>query len=134
MNKIILSGRWTRDPEIKYTGEGLAIAKGTLAVDRRFAKKDDEQKADFISVVAFGKIAEHIEKWHTKGMKAAIVGRIQTGSYTNKEGNKVYTTDVIIEEIEFCEVKNLTETVQEGKVEGDGFIDAGTEGSTVFDY
>lgn len=134
MNKVILVGRWTRDPEIKYTGEGTAIAKGSIAVDRRY-KKDGDATADFISVVAFGKIAEHIENWHHKGMKIAIVGRIQTGSYTNKDGQKVYTTDVVIEEIEFAEGKNRQDDlVQSGKIDDSGFVDASKEGEEVFNY
>ena len=108
MNKVILMGRWTRDQEIRYTqsAEPLAIARYNLAVDRRFQRKDNsgnEQTADFISCIAFGKNAEFAEKYLKQGTKIAIVGRIQTGSYTNKDGNKVYTTDVVVEEHEFCE-------------------------------
>lgn len=108
MNKVILMGRLTRDPEIRYTqsAEPLAIARYTLAVDRRFQRKDNsgnEQNADFIGCIAFGKNAEFAEKYLKQGTKIAIVGRIQTGSYTNKDGNKVYTTDVVVEEHEFCE-------------------------------
>lgn len=106
MNKVHLLGRLTRDPEIRYQqdNEQMAIARYTLAVDRRF-KRDGEQTADFISCVAFGKAAEFAEKYLKKGTKIAITGRIQTGSYTNREGQKVYTTDVIIEEQEFAESK-----------------------------
>lgn len=106
MNKVHLLGRLTRDPEIRYTqdNEQMAIARYTLAVDRRF-KRDGEQTADFISCVAFGKAAEFAEKYLKKGTKIATTGRIQTGSYTNREGQKVYTTDVIIEEQEFAESK-----------------------------
>ena len=106
MNKVILMGRLTRDPEVRYSqGENaLAIARYTLAVDRRF-KRDGEQTADFISCVAFGKQGEFAEKYLKQGMKVAITGRIQTGSYTNRDGNKVYTTDVVVEEHEFCESK-----------------------------
>ena len=108
MNKVILIGRLTRDPEIKYTQaaqEPLAVARFNLAVARRVSKKDGEGQADFISCVAFGKVAEVIEKYLKKGAQVAISGRIQTGSYTNKEGQKVYTTDVVVEEHEFCESK-----------------------------
>lgn len=136
MNKVILSGRWTKDPEVKYTGEGTAIAKGTLAVDRR-VKRDSDVTADFIRVVAFGKIAEVIEKYFFKGMKAVIVGRIQTGSYDDKDGKKVYTTDVIIEEIEFAEVKSShtpNETVQEGKIDDTGFVEAPVGTEEVFNF
>lgn len=108
MNKVILMGRLTRDPEVRYSqaAEPLAIARYTLAVDRRFQRRDNsgnEQNADFISCIAFGKNAEFAEKYLKQGTKIAIVGRIQTGSYTNKDGNKVYTTDVVVEEHEFCE-------------------------------
>lgn len=107
MNKVILMGRLTRDPEVRYSqGENAtAVARYTLAVDRRF-KRDEDQTADFISCVAFGKAGEFAEKWLHKGTKITIVGRIQTGSYTNKEGVKVYTTDVVVEEQEFAESKN----------------------------
>ena len=107
MNKVILLGRLVRDPEIRYSqGENnLCIARYTLAVDRRF-KKDGEQSADFIQCVAFGKMAEFVEKWFKQGTKIAVTGRIQTGSYTNKDGQKVYTTEVVVEEQEFAESKN----------------------------
>ena len=107
MNKVILMGRLTRDPEVRYSqGENaLAIARYTLAVDRRFQRNSD-QSADFISCVAFGRSAEFTEKWLKQGMKICITGRIQTGSYTNKDGVKVYTTEVVVEEQEFAESKN----------------------------
>lgn len=107
MNKVILMGRLTRDPEVRYTQSAdgqMAIARYTLAVNRRF-KRDGEQEADFISCVAFGKSAEFAEKYLKQGTKMVVSGRIQTGSYTNKDGNKVYTTDVVIEEQEFAESK-----------------------------
>ncbi len=104
MNKVILMGRLTRDAEIK-AGANTTIARFNLAVDRRFAKDDDAQKADFIGCVAFGKTAEFLERFGRKGMKFVIEGRIQTGSYTNKDGQKVYTTDVITESVEFAESK-----------------------------
>lgn len=108
MNKVIIIGRFTRDPEIKYTtGENAtATARFSLAVNRRFKNKEGNYDADFINCVAFGKTAEFIEKYFTKGMTIGITGRIQTGSYTNKEGQKVYTTDVVVEETEFVESKN----------------------------
>ena len=108
MNKVIIIGRFTRDPEIKYTtGENAtATARFSLAVNRRFKNKEGNYDADFINCVAFGKTAEFIEKSFTKGMAIGITGRIQTGSYTNKEGQKVYTTDVVVEETEFVESKN----------------------------
>ena len=108
MNKVILMGRLTRDPEVRYTqgDNAMAIARYSLAVDRRFKKDGDEQTADFINCIAFGKAGEFAEKYFRKGTKIAVVGRIQTGSYTNKDGQKVYTTDVVVEEQEFAESKN----------------------------
>lgn len=107
MNKVILVGRFTRDPEIRYsTGESAtATARFSLAVNRRFKNAEGNYDADFINCVAFGKTAEFIEKYFKKGMSIGITGRIQTGSYTNKDGQKVYTTDVIVEETEFVESK-----------------------------
>lgn len=107
MNKVILIGRLVADPEIRYTqGENAScIARYRLAVDRRY-RRDGEVQADFIQCVAFGKAGEFAEKYLRKGTKIAVVGRIQTGSYTNNEGNKVYTTDVVVEEHEFCESKS----------------------------
>ena len=107
MNKVILMGRLTRDPEVRYSqGENaLAIARYTLAVDRRFTR-NGEQGTDFISCVAFGRSAEFAEKWLKQGTKICITGRIQTGSYTNKDGAKVYTTEVVVEDQEFAESKN----------------------------
>ena len=110
MNKVTLIGRLTRDPDIRYSqaAEPLCIARYTLAVDRRF-KKDQDQSADFISCVAFGRQGEFAEKYLHQGMKIAVNGRIQTGSYTNKEGQKVYTTEVVIEDHEFVESKAASE-------------------------
>lgn len=107
MNKVILMGRMTRDAEIRYSqGENsMAIARFSLAVDRRF-RKDGEQGADFINCIAFGKTAEFYEKFGRKGTKFVIEGRIQTGSYTNKDGQRVYTTDVVVENTEFAESKS----------------------------
>lgn len=107
MNKVILMGRLTRDPEVRYSqgDSATAIARFSLAVDRRF-KRDGEASADFISCVAFGKQAEFIEKYLHQGTKVVAEGRIQTGSYTNKDGQKVYTTDVVVEQCEFAESKN----------------------------
>ncbi len=111
MNKVILMGRLTRDPEIRYSqGEqATAVARYTLAVDRRFRRDGDAQTADFINCVAFGRQGEFAEKYFRKGLKIAITGRIQTGSYTNKDGQKVYTTDVVVEEQEFAESKAASE-------------------------
>ena len=107
MNKVILIGRLTRDPEMRYSaGENqTAIARYTLAVDRRFKRQNDEQTADFIPCVVFGRGAEFAENYLHQGIKIAVTGRIQTGSYTNKEGQRVYTTEVIVEEQEFAESK-----------------------------
>ena len=106
MNKVILMGRLTRDPEIRYSqgNDQMAIARYTLAVDRRFNRNGD-QTADFINCVAFGRSAEFAEKYLKQGTKIVATGRIQTGSYTNKDGNKVYTTDVVVEEQDFAESK-----------------------------
>lgn len=106
MNKWIGIGRLTRDPEVRYSqGEKqTAVARYSLAVDRRF-KRDGEPDADFINCVVFGKSAEFAEKYFHKGTKIAVIGHLQTGSYTNKDGQKVYTTDVVVEEQEFAESK-----------------------------
>ncbi len=103
MNKVILLGRLTKDPEVKYTQESMAIARFSLAVDRRSKK---EQSADFISCVAFGKQGEFAEKYLNKGTKVCVLGHIQTGSYTNKDNQKVYTTDVVVEEYDFADSKS----------------------------
>ena len=130
MNKVILIGRTTRDAEVRYSqGDNpTAIARCTLAVDRRFKREGDEQTADFISCVAFGKTAEFLEKYGRKGTKFAIEGRIQTGSYTNKDGQKVYTTDVVVENCEFAESKGnnsgaeASEASNPPAASGDGFM------------
>ena len=110
MNKVILMGRLTRDPDVRYSaGENaLAIARYTLAVDRRF-KRDGEATADFISCVAFGRAAEFAERYFHQGIRIVVSGRIQTGSYTNREGQKVYTTEVVVEEQEFAESKSASD-------------------------
>lgn len=109
MNRVILMGRLTKDPNVRYTtGENqTAVARFTLAVERRFAKRDDPnaQTADFIGCVAFGKTGEFVDKYLRQGTKVAVTGRIQTGQYENSDGQKVYTTDVVAEEIEFAESK-----------------------------
>lgn len=110
MNKVILMGRLTRDPDIRYSsGENAtAVARYTLAVDRRFRRQDSDQTADFIGCVAFGRQAEFAEKYLHQGTKIAITGRIQTGRYTNRDGQTVYTTDVVVEEQEFAESKSAS--------------------------
>ena len=107
MNKVIEIGRLTKDPEIRYSqgANTTCIARYTLAVDRKF-KQEGQPTADFINCIAFGKLGEFAEKYLHKGTKIAVTGRIQTGSYTNKDGQKVYTTDVVVEEQEFCESKS----------------------------
>ena len=105
MNSVQLLGRLTRDPDVRYTDGGSTIARFSLAVDRRF-KQEGGETADFINCIAFGKTAEFIEKYIFKGTKIALNGRIQTGSYANKDGVKVYTTDVVVENVEFAESKN----------------------------
>ena len=111
MNKVILMGRLTRDPEVRYSaGENsMAIARYTLAVDRRF-KRDGEATADFIGCVAFGRQAEFAERYFRQGIRIVVTGRIQTGSYTNRDGVKVYTTDVVVEEQEFAESKAVSDS------------------------
>ena len=112
MNKVILMGRLTRDPEVRYSqgDNSMAIARYTLAVDRRFRRNNDgEQTADFIGCVAFGRSAEFAEKYFRQGLKVIVTGRIQTGSYTNKEGQKIYTTDVVVEDQEFAESKAVSD-------------------------
>ncbi|MBQ8816475.1 MAG: single-stranded DNA-binding protein [Lachnospiraceae bacterium] len=110
MNKVILMGRLVRDPEVRYSqgDNATAVARYTLAVDRRFNRNNGEDSADFIGCVAFGRAAEFAERYLHKGTKIAITGRIQTGSYTNKDGVRVYTTDVVVEEQEFAESKNAS--------------------------
>ena len=133
MNKVILMGRLTRDPDVRYSaGEsGTSVARYTLAVDRRFNKRDGEATADFISCVAFGRSAEFAEKYFHQGLKVVVTGRIQTGRYTNRDGNKVYTTDVVVEDQEFAESKaasqangnNYTPARPEpSAASGDGFM------------
>ena len=136
MNKVILMGRLTRDPEVRYSqgDNSMAIARYTIAVDRRFKKQGDEQTADFISCVAFGRNAEFAEKYLRQGIKICLEGHIQTGSYTNKDGVKVYTTDVVVESQEFAESKasqngngggnydNNASRPQPSAAMGDGFM------------
>ena len=119
MNSVQLIGRLTRDPEIRYTDGGASIARFGLAVDRRF-KQENGADADFINIVSFGKTAEFIEKYFHKGMKIALNGRIQTGSYTDKDGKKVYTTDVVAENVEFCESKGTSANNDAQAPESDG--------------
>lgn len=145
MNKVILMGRLTRDPEVRYSqgDNATAIARFTLAVDRRI-KRDNEASVDYINCVSFGRSAEFAEKYFHKGTKIVIVGRIQTGSYTNKDGQKVYTTDIVIEEQDFAESKAASQQNNLGNAQNasnnqqaqqpkpqtspDGFMSADDEG------
>lgn len=123
MNKVILMGRLTKDPEVRYSnGETpMAIARYSIAVDRQ-GKQQGEQTADFINCVAFGKQGEFAEKYLHKGTKIAIEGRIQTGSYTNKDGNKVYTTDIVVDRHEFCESKGGNGSSNDAPAADEGFM------------
>lgn len=130
MNKVILIGRLTRDPEVRYSegNERTCVARYTLAVDRKI-KQEGQQSADFIGCVAFGKSAEFAEKYFRQGTKIAVTGRIQTGSYTNREGRKIYTTDVVVEEQEFTESKaaaagsqNRQQEPQRPEIDENGFM------------
>ena len=145
MNKVILMGRLTRDPEVRYSqgDNATAIARFTLAVDRRI-KRDNEASVDYINCVSFGRSAEFAEKYFHKGTKSVIAGRIQTGSYTNKDGQKVYTTDIVIEEQDFAESKAASQQNNSGNAQNasnnqqaqqpkpqtspDGFMNADDEG------
>ena len=126
MNSVQLTGRLTRDPEVRYTDGGLSVARFTLAVNRRF-KQEGSPDADFIRCVAFGKTAEFIEKYFSQGRKMDLNGRIQTGSYTNQEGQKVYTTDIVVENVEFGESKGSgtsggTQRQDPAIADSDGFM------------
>lgn len=133
MNKVILLGRLVRDPETRYgdANDSMAVCRYTLAVDKKF-KKDGEATADFINCISFGKIAEFAEKYFTKGLRVAVSGRIQTGSYTNRDGQKVYTTDVVVEEHEIAQSRSEANEQQEsnkqpekspfGESKDDGFM------------
>jgi len=123
MNKVILMGRLVADPEVRYSQgqNATCIARYRLAVDRKF-KKDGEADADFISCVALGRNGEFAEKYLHKGMKIAVIGRIQTGSYTNKDGAKVYTTDIVVEEHDFCESKKTSAQGNAPQTDSDGFM------------
>ena len=114
MNKVILIGRFVRDPEIRYTPNDRCCANFSIAVDRKY-KQEGQQDADFPRVIAWGKTAEFIEKYFRRGMKIVIEGRIQTGKYTNKEGQTVYTTDVVAESVEFAESKSASSNSNSSK-------------------
>ena len=132
MNKVILMGRLTRDPDVRYyndqNGQQSAIARYTLAVDRQGRHQDGQQSADFISCVAFGKRGEFAQQYFKQGTKISISGRIQTGSYTDKDGRKVYTTDVNIEEQEFAESRQDGQQMQQGQPQGQQYQQAPQQG------
>ena len=130
MNKVILMGRLTRDAEVRYSqgDASTAVARFSLAVDRRFRRENEEQTADFISCVAFGRTAEFLERFGRKGTKFILEGRIQTGSYTNRDGQRVYTTDVVVENIEFAESKASGEGNNGGYVPADRPSPSGAAG------
>ena len=125
MNKVILMGRLTRDPDVRYsqTDSNMAIARFSLAVDRRFKKQGDTVTADFFNCTAFGKQAEFVEKYLKQGIKIVVTGRIQNDNYTNKEGQKVYSIQIMVEEIEFAESKAAGQGAQNNDMPpGDGFM------------
>lgn len=131
MNKIILLGRLTRNPEVRYSsGENsVAISRFTLAVSRKYVKENDEVKADFFNCTAFGKQGEFVEKYLKQGTKVALSGRVQNDNYTNREGQKVYSVQIIVEEIEFAESKGSSETTQAaepGQADNNGFMNIPT--------
>ena len=130
MNKVILMGRLTRDAEVRYSqgDASTAVARFSLAVDRRFRRENEEQTADFINCVAFGRTAEFLERFGRKGTKFILEGRIQTGSYTNRDGQRVYTTDVVVENIEFAESKASGEGNNGGYVPADRPSPSGAAG------
>ena len=135
MNSVVLIGRLTRDPEVRYTQDQMAIARFSVAIDRPVTAGKEKQ-TDFPNVVVFGKQAENCERFLSKGRLVGIQGRIQTGSYTNKDGNKVYTTEVVVEEQEFAESKNASgnngggyqqeDRPAPGNASADGFMDIPT--------
>lgn len=128
MNKVVLVGRLTRDPDVRYSqgDNSTAVARYSLAVDRKF-KRDGEPTADFISCVAIGRAGEFAEKYFRKGLRIAISGRIQTGSYTNKDGVKVYTTDIFVEEQEFAESKSEYDANQQSANQQSGNQQSGNQ-------
>ena len=125
MNKVIMMGRLTRDPDIRYSQEGTAIARFSLAVDRKFRKEDGSRDADFFNCTAFGKAAEFLEKYIKQGQRILVAGRIQNDIYTNRDGDKVYSVQVIVEELEFADAKPERVRKDEPKpsAAGDGFMD-----------
>ena len=126
MNKVILVGRLTRDPEIRYSqgANAMAIARFSIAVDRRF-KREGEPDADFFNCSAFGKQAEFVERYLKQGTKMVVVGRIQNDNYTNKDGQKVYSVQIMVDELEFAESKNASAGNGDGGYNGGGYMGGG---------
>ena len=124
MNKVILMGRLTREPDVRYsqTDSNMAIARFSLAVDRRYKKQGDTVTADFFNCTAFGKQGEFVEKYLKQGTKIVVTGRIQNDNYTNKDGQKVYSVQIMVEEIEFAESKAAGQSQQNDSMPGDGFM------------
>lgn len=116
MNKAFLIGRLTRDPELRYSSSNTPIVNFSIAVDRQFTNKDGQRETDFIRIVAYNKQAENIKKYLTKGSLVAVDGRIQTGSYDDKDGKRVYTTDIVADRVQFLESKNSQNTIEESNV------------------
>ncbi|SFC69268.1 single-stranded DNA-binding protein [Butyrivibrio sp. YAB3001] len=126
MNKAIIMGRLTKDVDIRNADTDKKVARGTLAVNRNYKKEGEEQAADFINLVAFGKQADFLEKFGKKGIKFIVTGRIQTGSY-DKDGTKIYTTDVVVEQLEFAESKSASEKAEVGTDDGFSNVPEGFE-------
>jgi len=116
MNKAFLIGRLTRDPELRYSSSNTPIVNFSIAVDRQFTNKDGQRETDFIRIVAYNKQAENIKKYLTKGSLVAVDGRIQTGSYDDKDGKRIYTTDIVADRVQFLESKNSQNTIEESNV------------------
>ncbi len=133
MNKVILMGRLTKEPEVRYTNgnDPLCIARYTLAVDRRY-NRTEEENTDFIRCVAFGKSGEHAEMYFHKGTKIAITGRIQTGSYTDRNGQKIFTTEIVVEEQEFAESKSTEQARLNKASSEDSYLEAPDISDTPF--
>ena len=113
LNKVLLQGRLTKDPEMLYTPNGITVVRASLAVDRNYVKQGEERKTDFINVVAYRNTAEFFGKYFKKGQMAVIAGSIATSSYTDKDGKKVYKTDVVIDEVHFCEKKETQQSTEQ---------------------
>ena len=118
MNCVNLIGRLTAEPEVRYTQTNIMVTQFNLAVNRAYAKPEDKEKADFITVLAWNKTAEFVSKYFRKGQQVGVTGRIETGSYDDKDGKKVYVTEVVVENIEFCGSKNVDNSEKENSIFG----------------